>query len=382
MSGQGSNAASKTKSTSQAKTAKQKKWLSEALELYGPQLGQNDPYQGDRVAGLTDLQQTGIGAAGGVGGAFTDPVSAKGIEESELYGGIAESTANLLSPISKPSASGYAPIAPIGSSAGPAGIQASTAVQGASQISPEQYAEFFKSSTSDPARKAFNEETNPAIQEAFAGPGFFGTARSKEIVKQKTDLEDTLSSSLSAGQYENLKRNQQLQESAAQRDIVRDQLDQSRQQFNAEFDRSTEQFAQSLNLSREQFNQSLDKSRDEFSQTLGLNIDNMNTAREKLGFDQALELSDSQANTLTANVALAASQVQGLKELIGIGSVEQTQEQAEIFAAIEQYALDNEITDPENLTILLSLLGLDFSTSSSRTSAKTRSGGGGVGDTG
>ena len=186
---------------------------------------------------------------------------------------------------------------------------------------------------------------------------------------------------MSAGQYENLKRNQQLQESAAQRDIVRDQLDQSRQQFNAEFDRSTEQFAQSLNLSREQFNQSLDKSRDEFSQTLGLSIDNMNTARAKLGFDQALKLSDSQANTLTANVALAASQVQGLKELIGIGSVEQTQEQAEIFAEIEQYALDNQITDPENLTVLLSLLGLDFSKSSSRTASKTRSGGGGVATT-
>ncbi len=41
-----------------------------------------------------------------------------------------------------------------------------------------------------------------------------------------------------------------------------------------------------------------------------------------------------------------------------LASVEQRQQQAEIDAAIQRFAEENRITDPENLSILLSLIGM------------------------
>lgn len=391
---------SSSKSTSSSKTKAQKKDIERLLDLFFPSGGPREPeaFPGQTTADLTTLQQTGIQGAADIGTAFTSPVSTKGIQGSELFPEVAASTAGLLTPLDKPGASRTAGISPFGPTAGPAdisgfgptagpaNIQAATAVAGASPISKGQFGKFFKRAVKDPARKEFREETTPAISEAFAGPGFFSTARSKEIVKQKTDLEARLSSELAAGQISNLERNQQLQEAAAGRDITRDQIDLARQQFNVgfdrqtkqfeqtlnfsteqfnkTFDRQTEQFAQSLNLTRGQFNESLQKSREEFTQTIGLSFDKLNTARTELGFRQALTISDEESNTLIKNIAVAASQIQGLKEIIGIGAVEQSQEQAEIFAEIEEFALENQIVDSQDLAIIMGLLGIDFSTRS------------------
>ena len=352
---------SPSESQNKTRTKSQEGLLKELIKKFSPEIDKGpDIFPGDKLAGLSGLQQTGISAASDIGDAFTTPTKTAGIGESPLFGDISKSTASLLDPISKTTAGSTGGVGKVGLSAGPSNIQAGVATPGAEQLTPEQFDKFFRGSVSDPARKTFREETAPAISEAFAGPGFFGTARSKEIVKQKTDLEDSLRSESIRGQFSNLERNQQLQEAAATRDLARDQLDQSRQQFNQQFDRQTNQFAQSLNMTADQFNANIDKSRDEFTRTLGLSVDNLNFARENLGFNQALQLSDSQANTLTTNIAVAASQVQGLKELIGIGSVEQSQEQAEIFAEIEEFALENQLVDPADLSILFALLGQNF----------------------
>jgi len=304
-------------SSSESKTESQKTLLSELIAKFTPEIGKGpDVFPGETTAGFSKLQETGIDAASSIGGAFTSPQSSAGIKGISAFPGLEASISGLLKPVSQ---------------TGQPGIKAASATGGAKPLSSGQFSEFFKSSVGDPTRKTFREETTPAISEAFAGPGFFGTARSKEIVKQKTDLEDRLSSEEAAGQFSNLQRNQQLKESAANRDIQRDQL----------------------NLSREEFNR-----------TLGLSVENMNTARAKLGFDQALKLSDSEANTLTSNIAIAASQVQGLKEIMGIGAVEQSQEQAEIFAEIEKFSLENQIVDPQDLSVLFALLDQNFSTGS------------------
>jgi len=266
---------SKQQSSSEAKIQEQKDLLKTLIAKFTPEIDKGpDVFKGDRVAGLTGLQQTGISSAGDIGGAFTDPVSAKGFAGGPLAGETTSAVSDLLG-----------------------------GRLGAQEITPEQFGEFFKGSTADPARKSFREETAPAISEAFAGPGFYGTARSKEITKQKTDLEDRLTASLSAGQFANLQRNQQLAEAKA--------------------------------------------------------------GRTQAAIPQAIQVGEAEAQTLRDNISIAASQVQGLKELIGIGAVEQTQEQTEIFAEIEKFAQENQLVDPDDLAILMGLLNMNFSSSSS-----------------
>ena len=56
--------------------------------------------------------------------------------------------------------------------------------------------------------------------------------------------------------------------------------------------------------------------------------------------------------------------VSGLSQIFGFGQAEQTQEQMELKDEIMRFAEENQITDPENLEILLTLLGMNFSRSS------------------
>ncbi len=267
-----------SESVSASKDKSQKELLRTLIEKFSPEIDKGpDVFQGERIAGLTGLQQTGIGAAGGIGGAFTTPVSAEGFAGGPLAGETTSAVSDLLG-----------------------------GRLGAQEITPGQFGEFFKGAVGDPARKTFREETAPGVSEAFAGPGFFGTARSKEIVKQQTDLEDALSASLSAGQFANLQSNQRIAEARA--------------------------------------------------------------GRTQAAVPQAIQVGQAEAQTLRDNISLAASQVQGLKELIGIGQVEQTQEQQQIFAEIEKFAQEQQLVDPQDLSILMALLNMTFSTSSGQSS--------------
>jgi hypothetical protein len=270
---------SESVATQSAKRASQNELLDRLIKKFSTQIDAGPSiFPGETTAGLTDLQKTGIGAAGDIGGAFTTPTSSAGFGGGPLAGETTTAVSDLL-----------------------------TGQLGATPLSAEQFGDFFKASTSDPARKSFREETDPAIREAFAGPGFFSSARSKETVKQKTDLEDRLSSSLSAGQFANQTRNQQLAEAKA--------------------------------------------------------------GRTQAAVGQAIQVGEAQTQTIRDNIAIAASQVQGLKELIGIGAVEQTQEQREIFAEIEKFAQEQQLVDPDDLAILMALLNINFSTSSSEKDA-------------
>lgn len=279
------SAKKESKETSSAKTAGQKQLLQQLIDKFSPEIDKGPSvFPGETVAGLSDLQETGIGAAGDIGGAFTTPTTSKGFGEGPLAGETTTAVSDLL-----------------------------TGQLGAQEITAGQFGDFFKTSTSDPARKAFREETDPAIREAFAGPGFFSSARSKETVKQKADLEDRLSSSLSAGQFANLQNNQRIAEAKA--------------------------------------------------------------GRTQGAVGQAIQVGEAQTQTVRDNIAIAATQVQGLKELMGIGAVEQTQEQQEIFAEVEKFAQEQQLVDPEDLAVLMALLNLNFSTSS----GKSRSSGAGFG---
>ncbi len=53
--------------------------------------------------------------------------------------------------------------------------------------------EMFQTSIADPTRRAFKEETAPAIREEFAGPGtFWGTARGGKVIGQRERMETGL----------------------------------------------------------------------------------------------------------------------------------------------------------------------------------------------
>jgi hypothetical protein len=291
MSGQGLETRNKTETQKYETTAAQRAALDKATLLYQAQLGRNDNvFQGDRVAGFSDLQTTGIsgGEAIGGSGAFTDPKSTVGFSGGPLAGETSSATSDLL-----------------------------TGRAGATPISADQFGQFFEATTANPARKAFSEQTIPGISEAFSGPGFFSTARSKEITKQGTDLQDNLSAQLAAGQFANQSRNQQLEEAKA--------------------------------------------------------------GRSQQAIGQAIQVGQAEATDIQNNIAIAASQVQGLKELMNIGSTEQTQEQKEIFASMEKFAQENSITDPENLAILMALLNTSAEVMNQRGRFATTSAGGGVG---
>jgi len=77
------------------------------------------------------------------------------------------------------------------------------------------------------------------------------------------------------------------------------------------------------------------------------------------------------AQEVQNNLQIAAQQLGGLNEIFGIGSAQQTQQQAELQSEIMKFAEENSITDPENLTILMQLLGLNFSSGSSKSSSSS-----------
>ena len=70
---------------------------------------------------------------------------------------------------------------------------------------------------------------------------------------------------------------------------------------------------------------------------------------------------------------------QGVSTLFGFGQAQQQLEQQEINAEIEQFIESTRLTNPEDAAILTALLGLDFSTSLTRSRTDLDSGGGGVG---
>ena len=64
-------------------------------------------------------------------------------------------------------------------------------------------------------------------------------------------------------------------------------------------------------------------------------------------------------------MSLAAQQLGGLGQIFGFGAAQQSQAQAELQDDIIRFAEEHSLTDPEDLAIIMGLLGINFSTSSS-----------------
>lgn len=265
---------SKSKQTSTSYTPEQQKWLAEALDLYGKQLGQNNNvYQGQRLADFSGLQNGALDAASGVLTQFAGDQSV----DTPLFNETGAAINSILN-----------------------------GETGAQKITDEQTADYFNTKIKQPALQSLKDDIMPAIDESYAGGNFFSTARSKARTDAATDISNQLS----------------------------------------------EQNAQ-LNWDVLQNNQA---------------VDNANANRILSATSQAMNYSQLPAQETMNNLKIAASQVNGMEELFGLGQQEQTQEQRELETAIAKFAEENQITDAENLSILLSLLSMNYSTSSGSSS--------------
>jgi hypothetical protein len=103
----------KTSTSTQYMNPQQQKYFSQALDMYGGQLGKNNVYQGQRVASFSPLQNSVFDFANS-GGFIT---------------------------------------------------------------SPEQTRQYFDSTIKNPAITNYQNITAPGVKEAYAGPGYWGSAR-------------------------------------------------------------------------------------------------------------------------------------------------------------------------------------------------------------
>ena len=332
-----------SQSQSSSYTADQKKQLTQMLDLFGTESGLTDytalnkqvtaltdagkpvpaelqsqfdaaktalkgeTWQGETVAPLTDLQQSAITGAGNYSSLFSTPTTA----ETPLMNETGTALNSLLT--GKGGATNFA---------------GATDFSGAKQFTPEDTANYFKGATYDPTMKSLNEDVNPATQEAFSGPGFYGAARSQALQKNATDTADTLNTARSNLEWDVTKQNQALAEAEAGRRFTA-------QESEADRRVSSQEAA---------------------------------AGRMQTAVGQGMEYSELPAQQTAQNLANATSQVEGLSAILGIGQAEQTQEQSQLTSDIEKFMEDNQIMDTETMSTIMTLLNMKYSSSSGSSS--------------
>ncbi len=246
--------------TSDNKTGEQRKWLGEALNVYGPQLGQNQVYQGQTLAPFSPAQTSSLQEAGGFAGSFD---------------------ANAPIPLYKET--GTALESMLSGKAGP------------SLIDTDQASQVYQRTRAQPRYEEFDEMGRPLIREEFSGPGFWGSSRANKVVEEGRNLERDVSRGREGFLWDVDQANRQIEENRANRSLAA------------------------------------------VSPSMAYGSQPTQVAREKLA---------------------------GLQDVYGAGALQQQQQQAEINSAIDKWAQENRITDPENMEILMNLLGLNYSQSS------------------
>jgi hypothetical protein len=177
---------------------------------------------------------------------------------------------------------------------------------GAAKLTQDQANNYFDTAVVNPTMKGFKQEVLPGIDESFAGGDFFSSARGKMRTKAATDVTDMLTQQRSNFNWDVLKQNQALDEAAA--------------------------------------------------------------GRTQTAINQGMNFSQLPAQNTLNNLRIAAGQIQGLSDIFGFGQEQQTQQQREIEMTIAKFAEENQITDPDNMAILLSLLNMNYGSASSSSS--------------
>ncbi|MCJ7482683.1 MAG: hypothetical protein MUO31_06930 [Thermodesulfovibrionales bacterium] len=171
-----------SKESSVAKTPEQTKWLTQALDIYGPTLGKGQQsFPGDRVAPLTETQTQATDVQG-----FLDKFSP--YRDMPMFGETGQALGGLLS-----------------------------GTTGASPITPGQADEYFTKTVAQPAGAQWEKFTKPGIQEEFAGPGYWGGARANAVTQAGTELSNWLGTERANLNWDVLQANQGIEEAKAGR---------------------------------------------------------------------------------------------------------------------------------------------------------------------
>jgi len=177
---------------------------------------------------------------------------------------------------------------------------------GAEKITPQQTEQYFTDRIKDPTMQMLKEDLLPTVDEGYAGGNFFGSARGKARDKMTTEIGRQLT------------------------------------QQRADLDWNVMQSNRAA--------------------------DEMKASRMLSAIPQAMQYGQQPAQETLNNLRIAAGQIAGMNDLFGFGQAEQTQEQRRLEAEIARFAEEHQITDPQNLAILLSLLQMNYSTQSSNRS--------------
>ena len=177
---------------------------------------------------------------------------------------------------------------------------------GAEKMTQGQVDDYYNNAFVKPAMSTLQNDLLPSVDEGYAGTNFFNSARGKARDRVITDVAEGLNTTKANLDFNNTTRNQQLDEAAA--------------------------------------------------------------GRMQNAVNQGMNYTQLPGQIAGQNLNLGGAQLKGLEELFGLGQKEQLQSQAQIEAAIQKFAQENQITDPENLSILLSLIGMNMNSSSGSSS--------------
>ena len=169
-----------TETTTISMTPEQQAASSRLVKKYGGQIGEYNAYQGDRLAPFSNLQQ-------------------------DVLSGVAEFQQNDI---------------PLHSETGTATKGLLEGTIGGQRLGDADVSDYFNRVYRDPAMFSLKNEINPAIDESFAGPGFFGSARSNARVDAAQDTQRMLSEQRGAINWAALTQNQALDEARANRTLA------------------------------------------------------------------------------------------------------------------------------------------------------------------
>ena len=234
--------------------------LDDLLNLYGPRAGANQVYSGERVAPLSGATQTALQGVQNYANQFAS------MPPLPTYQQAGQALGGLL-----------------------------TGQTGAEPFNPKSIDNYYRQAIEQPAMQQWSDYIKPEIQEQYAGPGYWSSARANAVTEGSEDMQQWLGAQRAQLEWDTLQSNRNIEEAKANRAL----------------------------------------------------------------------------SAVGQATAYPSAGLQAIGQVANLAGISQQQAQAEINASIQKFAEENRLTDPEDMQILLSLLGMNFSTGYSRSDSNT-----------
>lgn len=166
----------------------QKDWMEQALDIYGPTLGQGTKIPsgeiGERLAPMTPTQTQATDVQG-----FLEKFAP--YRDMPMFGETGTALSGILS-----------------------------GETGAAPITPEATEKYITGAIADPRRRAFEKYEAPGIREEFAGPGYWGSARATAVGERSQEMEDWIGEMGAQTRWDVEQANRQIEEAKAGRSLA------------------------------------------------------------------------------------------------------------------------------------------------------------------